>query len=85
MNSTMKTTMKTKTVQVVIEEELLRAADREVRRLRVSRSALFRDALREHLKRRRIAEMEERERRGYEQFPPVEFDVWDKVRSWPED
>jgi metal-responsive CopG/Arc/MetJ family transcriptional regulator len=74
-----------KTIQIVVEEDLLRAADRVVKRERISRSALFRDALREHLKRRRIAEMEERERRGYERFPPVEFDAWDKVASWPEE
>lgn len=34
-----------KTVQVVIEEDLLRAADAAARRNRVNRSALFREAL----------------------------------------
>ena len=39
------------TIQVVLEEDLLRAADRAARRVRVNRSALIREALREHLKR----------------------------------
>ena len=77
--------MKTRTIQIVLEEDLLKAADREVRATRVSRSALFREALKEHLKRRQIAELEERERRGYAKFPAVEFDAWDGVLSWPED
>ena len=39
------------TIQVVLEEKLLRDADRAARRVRVNRSALIREALREHLKR----------------------------------
>ena len=41
------------TIQVVMEAELVKAANRAARRLRVSRSALIRGALREHLKRLR--------------------------------
>ena len=74
-----------KTIQIVLEEDLLRAADREARRNRVNRSALIREALREHLKRRRLSEMDARERRGYREFPDGEFDVWSRVLAWPED
>lgn len=77
--------MSTRVIQVVLEEDLLSAADREVRRSGVSRSALFRDALRDHLRRRRIADLEERDRKGYQRLPPVEFDVWDRVLAWPEE
>jgi metal-responsive CopG/Arc/MetJ family transcriptional regulator len=77
--------MRSRTIQVVLDETLLRAADRVVKSAKISRSELIRDALREHLKRRRIAAMQERERRGYERFPPVEFDVWDRVLAWPTD
>ena len=41
------------TIQVVMEAELVKAANRAARRLRVNRSALIRGALREHLKRLR--------------------------------
>ena len=76
-----------KTVQIVIDEDLLKAGDREARKLKVNRSELIREALREYLKRRHLQHLEERDRRGYEKFPvkPGEFDVWDKVASWPED
>ena len=37
------------TIQVVIEEDLLRSADRVARQLKINRSALIRDALRGHL------------------------------------
>ena len=77
--------MKTRVIQVVLEEELLRAADREVKRAGTSRSALLRDALREHLRRRRVAELEQRERRGYEQRPATEFSPWDRVATWPDE
>jgi metal-responsive CopG/Arc/MetJ family transcriptional regulator len=76
-----------KTIQIVVEEDLLRAADRVARRAKVNRSMLFRAALRDYLRRKRIEGLEERHRRAYERFPeqPGEFDVWDKVLSWPED
>jgi hypothetical protein len=61
---------------VILEDELLREADREARRNRINRSQLVRTALREHLRRRRIRELEERHRRAYEESPeyPGEFD-----------
>jgi metal-responsive CopG/Arc/MetJ family transcriptional regulator len=73
-----------KTIQVVLDEALLRAADREAKQRKINRSELIRTALAEHLRQRRIAEMEEREREAYRRHPPVEFEVWEKVQVWPE-
>ena len=75
------------TIQVVLEDSLLQAADRAVRRLKVNRSALIRDALREHLRRLSLLEKERRDREGYATHPIArgEFDVWDEVAAWPED
>jgi metal-responsive CopG/Arc/MetJ family transcriptional regulator len=75
-----------KKIQVVIEEDLLRSADRAARRLKVNRSALIRDALRAHLQRLWTADLERREREAYKRTPddPAEFDVWDRVAAWPE-
>ena len=77
----------TTTIQVVLEDSLLQATDRVVRRLKVTRSALIRDALREHLRRLSIVEKERRDRAGYTQHPigKHEFDVWDKVTAWPDE
>jgi metal-responsive CopG/Arc/MetJ family transcriptional regulator len=74
------------TIQVVIEEDLLRSANRVARRLKVNRSALIRDALREHLRRLRLGDLERIEREAYERTPddPAEFAVWDRVAAWPE-
>ena len=75
------------TIQVVIDERLLRAADRVARRQKVNRSSLMRLALREHLQRLRIREMEKSEREGYERLPEDlrEGALWEKVAAWPED
>jgi Arc/MetJ-type ribon-helix-helix transcriptional regulator len=74
-----------KTIQIVIEEDLLRSADRTAREFKVNRSSLIRDALREHLRRLRIANLERSEREAYEQTPddPAEFAAWDDVAVWP--
>ena len=73
------------TIQVVMEGGLLKAADRAARKLKVNRSALIRDAIREHLKRLHTRGLETQEREAYERIPddPEEFAAWDKVAAWP--
>jgi metal-responsive CopG/Arc/MetJ family transcriptional regulator len=75
------------TIQVVLDATLLRAADRAARRLKVNRSELMREALREHLRRLTAREKERQDRAGYERHPEKAEDlaVWEKVASWPED
>ncbi len=74
------------TIQVVLDAELLRAANGAAKRARINRSALVREALREHLKRLRRREAEARDRRGYREHPEAAGDVaaWERVASWPE-
>ena len=74
------------TIQVVLDSELLRAANGAARRARVNRSALVREALREHLKRLRQREVEARDRRGYRNRPAAagEARAWELAASWPE-
>ena len=74
------------TIQVVLEEELLRAADRAARRLKLNRSALVRQALRAHLSALRRSQRERSDRAGYERRPEHEAEaVWEKVAAWPEE
>lgn len=73
------------TIQVVLDESLLKGADRAARRTKVNRSALIREALREHLKRLATLERERRDRAGYERTPATELGAWDKVAAWPEE
>lgn len=75
------------TIQVVMDQELLRRVDRAARRLKVNRSALIRQALRQHLGRLRMREREEADRQGYESIPEdvAELSAWNKVLAWPQD
>ncbi len=75
------------TIQVVLEADLLRAADRAVRKLKTNRSALLREALRAHLKRLDNGDKERRDREGYVRYPDSldEPAAWDKVADWPDD
>jgi Arc/MetJ-type ribon-helix-helix transcriptional regulator len=52
-------------LKIVLDKKLLRAADQAARRTKRNRSALVRDALREHLRRLTIRDLEERDRAGY--------------------
>ncbi|HEV8041778.1 MAG TPA: ribbon-helix-helix protein, CopG family [Bryobacteraceae bacterium] len=75
------------TIQVVLDTKLLKAADIAAKRQKVNRSALIRQALQEHLRRLRVLELEERDRRGYQARPQriEEYLPWEEVASWPED
>lgn len=75
------------TIQVVLDESLLRAANRAAERKGVNRSALMREALREHLRRLELRALEERDRTGYEERPDTDDDgaAWEKVAAWPDE
>jgi metal-responsive CopG/Arc/MetJ family transcriptional regulator len=73
------------TVQIVLDKKLLDATDRAARRTKRNRSALVRDALREHLRRLEMRAMEERDREGYTRQPQVleECLKWEAEAAWP--
>lgn len=75
------------TIQVVLDSELLKQADRAARRLKTNRSALFREALRGLLARLEIQDRERRDREGYARYPDSldEPSAWQKVADWPEE
>ena len=72
-------------VQIVLDKRLLHATDQAARRTRRNRSALVRDALREHLRRLEIGTKEERDREGYSRQLQVhdEPQRWEAEASWP--
>lgn len=76
-----------KTIQVVLDEATLKAADRAARSEKTNRSALIRKALGYYLAHRKQLELERKHRAGYERLPVKagEFDVWDQVVAWPEE
>ena len=73
------------TIQVVLDKKLLLAADRAARQSKRNRSALVRDALREHLRRLEIRALEDRDREGYARQPQTddEAGTWEREAAWP--
>ena len=73
------------TIQVVLDSKLLQAADRAAQNTKRNRSALIRDALREHLRRLEIRALEERDRDGYAKEPQMHAEalVWEAEAAWP--
>jgi metal-responsive CopG/Arc/MetJ family transcriptional regulator len=73
-----------KAVQMTLDENLVAAVDRLARRLKTTRSAFARDALRDALARHRMKELEEKHRAGYQRHPVKdrEFDIWEAEQQW---
>jgi metal-responsive CopG/Arc/MetJ family transcriptional regulator len=73
------------TVQIVLDKKLLRATDLAARRIKQNRSALVREALREHLRRLEVRATEERDRAGYAKRSqaPDETHLWEAEAAWP--
>ena len=74
-----------KTIRIVLNEKLLRATDKAARRTKQNRSALVREALREHLRRLDARALEERDRAGYSRLPQQrdEVQAWEAEAAWP--
>lgn len=75
-----------KTIQMTLDEDLVRRVDRMVKALGTTRSAFTRKALAEKLERLLERELERRHREGYRRRPvrPGEFDVWEDEQVWPQ-
>lgn len=73
------------TIQVVLDKKLLQSTDRAARQTKRNRSALVRDALREHIRRLEIRMLEERDREGYSRRPREQDDslIWEAEAVWP--
>ena len=73
-----------KTVQMTLDEDLVRKVDRVRKKLHQSRSAFTRDALRESLVRYSVSQQEKAHREGYERCPVAadEFAVWEAEQDW---
>ena len=73
------------TIQVVLDKKLLQATDKAARRTKLNRSALVREALREHLRRLEVRALEERDHDGYLKLPQSldEVRLWETEAVWP--
>ncbi len=73
-------------MQMTLDEDLVAAVDRVVKRLGSSRSAFAREALKSELRRISVVELEARQREGYRRRPvkAAEFSVWEDEQAWVE-
>ena len=73
-----------KTIQMTLDEDLVKSVDKAVKKLKTSRSAFTRDALRLALERLNTTLLEKKHKHGYEKHPVVkdEFGVWENEQDW---
>lgn len=73
-----------RTIQMTLDEDLVRKVDRAVVRLKTTRSAFTREALSMALRRTIIADLEKKHRAGYLAHPVTdgEFNVWENEQEW---
>lgn len=73
-----------KTIQMTIDEPLLKAVDKLSRARKTTRSAFIRHAVALELQREKLREQEVRHAQGYANEPVKagEFDIWTKEQDW---
>jgi len=73
-----------KTIQMTIDERLLKLVDKLTRARKTTRSALIRDALEAEIRRQGIRDAEIRHAEGYARKPVAsgEFDLWLNEQDW---
>jgi metal-responsive CopG/Arc/MetJ family transcriptional regulator len=76
-----------RTIQMTLDDDLVKAVDSVAKQLNTSRSAFTRKALREALARHNIEQLEDRHRQGYRRHPVAadEFAVWETEQEWGEE
>ena len=73
-----------KTVQMTLDETLVKAVDTAAKKLGTTRSAFTREALRSALKEVRVKDLETKHREGYKRKPVKrdEFSDWESEQAW---
>ena len=73
-----------KTIQMTIDDQLLKQVDKVSRAKKTTRSAFIRKALKAEIRRQHIRDEEVRHAEGYARNPvvPGEFDVWLNEQDW---
>ena len=72
------------TVQMTLEEHLVKRVDHMAQKLHTSRSAFTREALKEAIRRYQVLELERKHKSGYQKHPAGkgEFDIWEDEQAW---
>ena len=72
------------TIQMTLDDELVKKVDAIASELKTTRSAFTREALREAIKQYNIRNLELRHRQGYAVHPvnKEEFSIWENEQNW---
>jgi len=75
-----------RTIQMTLDDELVASVDRVVRKMKTTRSAFTRKALKEAIKQVNVTMLEKKHKKGYERHPvgKAEFSVWESEQEWGE-
>jgi metal-responsive CopG/Arc/MetJ family transcriptional regulator len=73
-----------KTIQMTLDDELVATVDKLVKKLKTTRSAFARKALRNAIKQVNADLLEKKHKRGYERHPVEkdEFSILDSEQEW---
>ncbi len=73
-----------KTIQMTLDDELVEAVDKTVKKLKTSRSAFTRKALKNAINSIKEKELEMKQIKGYLKHPinKNEFSVWENEQDW---
>lgn len=73
-----------RTVQMTLDDDLVDAVDKLAKKLKTTRSAFARKALREAIKHANMRSLEHKHKRGYERYPAgkAEFRIWESEQEW---
>jgi metal-responsive CopG/Arc/MetJ family transcriptional regulator len=73
-----------RTVQMTLEDSLVKSVDQAVKKLHTTRSAFARLALKDALRNLKTKQLEDQHRKGYLAHPVTrdEVGVWEKEQAW---
>ena len=73
-----------RTIQMTLNDDLVKRVDIIAKELNTTRSAFTRDALRNAVKQHHISRLEIKHRKGYTNHPvnKDEFSVWENEQNW---
>lgn len=73
-----------RTIQMTLDDDLVATVDQIVKKLKTTRSAFARKALRAAIKQVNVNQLEKKHKKGYGQHPggKTEFSVWESEQEW---
>ena len=76
-----------RTVQMTLDDDLVKEVDRVAKEMKTTRSAFTRAALQAAIRDLKLKRLEKKHRKGYERYPAAadEFDAWHDEQAWGEE